>query len=110
MKLLFDENLSYKLAALLADSFPDSIHVRDIGLKAADDIEVWNYAKTNELIIVSKDSDMHERSFILGYPPKIIWIRLGNCSTLDVESLLRREFAVIEMFYQDNYVSFLALS
>ena len=110
MRLLFDENLSHKLAALLADSFPDSIHVRDIGLKAADDIDVWNYAKTNELIIVSKDADMHERSFLLGYPPKIIWIRLGNCSTSDVESLLRREFAAIKTFYNDTYVSFLALS
>lgn len=110
MKLLFDENLSHKLASLLADSFPDSVHVRDIGLKAADDVEVWNYAKANDFIIVSKDSDMHERSFIFGYPPKIIWVRLGNCSTSDVENLLRREFSAIETFYQDDYASFLALS
>lgn len=66
MKLLFDENLSHKLARLLADIFPDSVHVREVGLKAADDPVVWEYAKDNGLIIVSKDSDMHQRSFVLG--------------------------------------------
>jgi predicted nuclease of predicted toxin-antitoxin system len=91
VKLLFDENLSHRLVNLLADLFPDSVHLRDIGLKAADDIDVWNYAKTDDFIIVSKDSDMHDRSFLFGYPPKAIRIRLGNCSTSDVEKLLRRE-------------------
>lgn len=59
MKLLFDENLSHKLAQLLEDLFPNSIHVRDVGLKAADDPLVWEYAKNNSLILVSKDADMH---------------------------------------------------
>ena len=59
MKLLFDENLSYKLVRLLEDLFPNSIHVRDIDLKAADDPLVWEYAKDNDLILVSKDADMH---------------------------------------------------
>ena len=110
MKLLFDENLSHRLVSLLADLFPDSVHVRDIGLKAADDVRVWDYAKTNDLIIVSKDSDMHDRSFLFGYPPKVIWIRLGNCSTSDVEKLLRQEYETVETFYKDDYASFLTLS
>lgn len=110
MKLLFDENLSHRLVSLLADLFPDSVHVRDIGLKAADDIRVWDYAKTDDLIIVSKDSDMHDRSFLFGYPPKVIWIRLGNCSTSDAEKLLRHEYETIETFYKDDYASFLTLS
>ena len=78
MKLLFDENLSHTLVRLLADLFPGSIHVREIGLKAADDSVVWEYAKNNGLMIVSKDSDMHQRSFVFGYPPKVVWVRLGN--------------------------------
>lgn len=110
MKLLFDENLSHKLARRLADVFPDSVQVRDVGLKASDDPEVWEFAKESDYVIVSKDIDMHDRSFIFGYPPKVIWVRLGNCSTNDVENLLRREFAIIEKFYQDEYASFLALS
>ena len=52
MKLPFDENLSHKLVRRLADLFPDSIHVRDIGLKAADDPVVWEYAGKNGLMIV----------------------------------------------------------
>lgn len=110
MKLLFDENLSHKLVTRLGDLFPDSVHVRDVGLKTADDPLVWDYAKDNDLMIVSKDSDMHQRSFVFGYPPKVIWVRLGNCTTSDVETLLRREFEAIKTFYEDEYASFLSLS
>jgi len=110
MKLLFDENLSHKLVRLLADLFPGSVHVRDVGLKAADDPVVWEYAKNNDLMIVSKDSDMHQRSFVFGYPPKVVWVRLGNCSTSDVERLLRKQFASIKAFHEDINASFLSLS
>jgi len=110
VKLLFDENLSHQLVRLLADIFPDSRHVRDVGLKSADDPVVWQYAKQQRLVIVSKDSDLHQRSFVLGHPPKLVWVRLGNCSTSEVEDLLRRNLAVITLFYDDTEASFLALS
>ena len=110
MKLLFDENLSPQLVRLLNDLFPDSIHVRGVGLKAADDPVVWKYAQDNGLIICSKDSDMHQRSFVLGYPPKVVWVRLGNCSTSDVAQLLRKNSTAIEAFAVDEHASFLALS
>ena len=110
MKLLFDENLSPKLARRLADLFPDSLHVRDVGLKAADDPSIWDYAKDNDSMIVSKDADMHDLSLVFGSPPKVIWVRLGNCSTSEVENLLRREFDTIKVFYEDNSTSLLALS
>ncbi|HZN05425.1 MAG TPA: DUF5615 family PIN-like protein [Pyrinomonadaceae bacterium] len=110
MKLLFDENLSPRLVKLLADVFPDSVHVRDVGLKAASDHDVWTYAEENGLVICSKDSDMHQRSFVFGFPPKIIWIRLGNCSTDDVARVLRNNIIAIDAFYADDYASFLSLS
>lgn len=110
MNLLFDENLSYKLVRRLADLFPGAIHVRDVGLKAAGDPAVWEYARDNGLMIISKDSDMRQRSFAFGYPPKVVWVRLGNCSTSDVENLLRRRFAAVKAFYEDDYASFLSLS
>jgi predicted nuclease of predicted toxin-antitoxin system len=110
MKLLFDENLSPKLPHLLADLFPDSVHVRDVGMKATDDPLVWDYAKDNGFMIVSKDADMHDLSLVFGNPPKVIWLRLGNCSTSQVENLLRRDVEVIKLFYEDEYVSLLALS
>ena len=109
MKLLFDENLSLRLPRLLADLFPNSLHVRDVGMKATDDPIVWDYSKDNDFMIVSKDADMHDLSLVFGNPPKVVWLRLGNCSTRQVEELLRRDFDVIELFYEDEYVSLLSL-
>ncbi|MEL6554001.1 MAG: DUF5615 family PIN-like protein [Cyanobacteria bacterium J06621_11] len=110
MKLLLDENLSHKLAQRLADLFPGSLHVRDINMKATVDQIVWDYAKNNDLIIVSKDADMHDLSLALGKPPKVIWLRLGNCSTRQAEGLIRQNFSAIEAFYKDESLSLLALS
>ena len=110
MKLLFDENLSPKLSDRLSGLFPNSLHVRDVGMKATIDPIVWDYAKDNDLIIVSKDSDMHDLSLVFGNPPKVVWLRLGNCSTSQVENLLRREFNAIKLFYEDENLSLLALS
>jgi predicted nuclease of predicted toxin-antitoxin system len=109
VKLLFDENLSPKLPRLLADLFPGSLHVRDVGLKATDDPVVWDYAKDNDFMIVSKDADMHDLSLVFGNPPKVVWLRLGNCSTRQAENLLRRDFDVIKLFYEDESVSLLSL-
>jgi predicted nuclease of predicted toxin-antitoxin system len=110
VKLLFDENLSHKLVRRLSDIFPDAAHVRDVGLKAADDPAVWEYAKNNDFMIVSKDSDLHQRSFVFGQPPKVVWVRLGNCSTNDIEQLLRNNVAAVKAFYEDDYAAFLSLS
>jgi predicted nuclease of predicted toxin-antitoxin system len=81
VKLLFDQNLSHRLVKALASEFPESVHVRDVGLEKALDEPVWEYAKANSFVIVSKDSDFHQRSFLFGHPPKVVWIRRGNCST-----------------------------
>jgi predicted nuclease of predicted toxin-antitoxin system len=109
VKLLFDENLSPALTNRLADLFPDSVHVRDVGMKATDDPVVWDYAKDNDFMIVSKDADMHDLSLVFGNPPKVVWLRLGNCSTRQVEELLRLDFDVIKLFYRDENVSMLVL-
>ncbi|WOD40638.1 DUF5615 family PIN-like protein [Nodosilinea sp. E11] len=110
MKLLFDENLSPKLSSRLSDLFPNSLHVRDVDMKATIDPIVWDFAKDNNLMIVSKDADMHDLSLVLGNPPKVIWLRLGNCSTRQVENVLRRDFDAIKLFYEDESLSLLALS
>ena len=70
MKLLFDQNLSPKLVPRLADQFPDSAHVQDIGMDKANDTELWNYACDNDYVIVTKDADFSDKSLIHGYPPK----------------------------------------
>jgi predicted nuclease of predicted toxin-antitoxin system len=66
MKLLFDQNLSPRLVTRLADLFPDSDHVYPLGLDQALDIEVWNYARDNDFILVSKDADFGEMSLLHG--------------------------------------------
>lgn len=109
MRLLFDENLSPALPRRIADLFPNSVHIRDAGMKASDDPAVWDYAKSNDFMIVSKDADMHDLSLVFGNPPKVVWLRLGNCSTRQVEELLRLDFDVIRLFYEDESVSLLVL-
>ena len=109
MKLLFDQNLSPSLVKVLSDLYPESIHVRDVGLRDATDEAVWNYASRHGLTIMSKDSDFHQRSFLFGSPPKVVWIRRGNCSTADIETLLRTHDAALQTFEQDREGAFLAL-
>ena len=87
MRLLFDQNLSPRLVRLLTAEFPGSQHVRDVGL-ATVRLTVWAYAAAQGFVIVSKDSDFQHRALLLGHPPKVVWVRLGNCSTAAVVTLL----------------------
>ncbi len=109
MKLLFDENLSPALLGLLAEVYPESSHVRDVGLKSSTDRKVWDYAVEKGYIIVTKDADFRQRSFLLGPPPKVIWIGLGNCSTREIAELLRRGSREIEAFALAEESAFLVL-
>lgn len=102
MKLLFDQNLSPKLVDLLADLFPGSTHVLHEKLDCADDDQIWEHARTNGLIIVSKDIDYSNLNVLRGSPPKVIWLLMGNCTTLEVESALRAKFVEIENFERDS--------
>lgn len=110
MKLLFDENLSFRLVAALATEFPQSAHVRDVGLARSSDEEVWKYAAEFGFVVVSKDADFEQRALLRGSPPKIVWLRVGNCATAAVESLLRRRHSEILAFAAESSASFLALS
>ncbi len=101
MKLLFDQNLSPRLTRLLADIYADSIHVREVGLREADDLAIWQYAKVHGFAIVSKDSDFQQRSLLHGAPPKFIWLRVGNCTVERTETLLRTYSAAIHTFGLD---------
>ncbi|MDQ3651440.1 MAG: DUF5615 family PIN-like protein [Acidobacteriota bacterium] len=101
MKLLFDQNLSPRLPKTLADIFPDSVHVREMGLREADDQVIWEYAKLNGFTIVSKDTDFQQRSLLYGSPPKFVWLRVGNCPVKTVEDVLRKHSIAIHTFGMD---------
>ncbi len=102
MKLLLDENLSPRLIDQLSDLYPGSAHVHQCGLGRTDDAAIWEYAKSNGFTIVSKDSDFEERSILSGSPPKIIWVRARNCTSAEVESLLRSAFSAVTRFVQED--------
>lgn len=109
MKLLFDENLAPALVELLSDLFPHSMHVRELGLKSSPDQILWEHAANTGYVIVSKDADFRQRSFRYGHPPKVVWIRLGNCSTTQIAALLRGRHLAISAFYASDEQSFLSL-
>jgi predicted nuclease of predicted toxin-antitoxin system len=88
VKLLLDENLSPRLLAAIIDLFPDSSHIEECGLKGTTDAHIWQYALDHGFTIVSKDSDFADRSALLGGPPKVIWLRIGNCTTARAEFVL----------------------
>lgn len=110
MKLLFDQNLSHRLVTALAVEYPGSVHVRDVGLAAADDLAVWTFAAEKGLVIVSKDSDFQQRALLFGHPPKVVWVRLGNCTTTAVATLLRSRLDDVVAFDDDETAAFLVLS
>jgi len=102
MKLLFDQNLSPKLAFHFTSKFAGSRHLQDISHDKSFDISVWEYAKSNEFTIVTKDSDFNNLVSFFGFPPKVIWIRRGNCSTTEIKALIETNFDKISAFISDN--------
>ena len=103
MKLLFDQNLSPLLVECLADLYPDSTHVYLTGLDRVSDLSVWTFAREQGYIIISKDSDFNDLSTLFGFPPKVVWIRLGNCTNQEVEAILRLHYGdVVELVENSN--------
>jgi predicted nuclease of predicted toxin-antitoxin system len=102
MKLLFDQNLSFKLCRALADLFSNSSQIRLLGLERADDLDVWEYAKTNGFTLVSQDADFAEMASMLGPKPKVIWLRCGNQPTSAIENILRVHAEAIAIFAEDK--------
>ena len=94
----------------LAKEFPRSAHVRDVGLRASDDEAIREFAIAQGFIIVSKDTDFRERSFVDGAPPEVVWLDVGNSGTSAISDLLRRERQRVEVFHSTEELSMLILS
>lgn len=110
MRLLFDENLSPKLPRLLEAIFPNSVHARDCGLLGKTDDDVWAYARAHGFTIISKDSDFQQRSLLYGGPPKVIWLRIGNCSRNQLVELITTRMREIYAFAADSFETILILT
>jgi predicted nuclease of predicted toxin-antitoxin system len=102
MKLLFDQNLSFRLCKDVVDLFPESSHVRLLGLSEATDHALLDYANNHGFAIVSQDADFAEMAVLLRPPPKVIWLRAGNQPTMEILTLLRRHADLIVAFEKDD--------
>ena len=102
MKLLFDQNISYRITKLLSQTFPEAKQVSQVGLENSTDTGIWEYAKLNDFTIVTFDSDYYDLSIVKGCPPKIIWLRTGNTSTKKIAEIIEDNRDLIGLFITDN--------
>ncbi|MDR4988787.1 MAG: DUF5615 family PIN-like protein [Bacteroidales bacterium] len=102
MKLLFDQNLSPRLVGFFEKTFAGSKHLIDFNLERSDDAIVWEFAKSEGFTLVTKDNDFNNFVAFFGFPPKVIWIRKGNCSTTEIRELLNSNLERIKAFISDS--------
>jgi predicted nuclease of predicted toxin-antitoxin system len=102
VKILLDQNISYRVVGLLSNTFEDVSQVKQLGLVDASDIEIWNYAFKNNYTIITFDSDFIDLANLKGSPPKIIWLRFGNSSNLKIANKLISKSEIIKEFISDS--------
>ncbi|WP_082926145.1 DUF5615 family PIN-like protein [Halomonas sp. G11] len=104
MKLLLDQNLSYRLVKHLDEFFPGSSQVALLGLDAASDQQIWRYAKDHQYAIVTLDADFHEFSLLWGGPPLVIWLKCGNQPKSVIKEILLSNRQAITQAFSDPEV------
>lgn len=107
MKLLFDANLAPRLATRLSALYPGSTHVREFAVR--DDRAIWDFAAKHNFVIVSKDSDFYHLSTVVGAPPKVVWLRVGNAGTNAIADLLARHAQALDQLEADPNAALLIL-
>lgn len=104
MKLLFDQNISFRVANKLKPVFPECGQVRELKLEDKSDREIWNFAKKEQYTIVTFDADFYDLVTLYGHPPKIVWLRMGNTTTDNLIKVLHNHSDIIRAFVTDkNY-------
>jgi predicted nuclease of predicted toxin-antitoxin system len=102
MKFLFDQNISHRILERLPELFEESTSVKKEGLVNDPDRKIWEFAKRQNFVIVTQDSDFNDLTALYGFPPKIIWIRSGNLKTDEVANLLINNQKEIQDFLEDE--------
>lgn len=103
MKLLFDQNISFRLINRISDFYPNAKQVRELGLENATDIEIFEFTRKNDYSIVTFDSDFCDLNILKGFPPKIIWIKTGNATSRNLEIILKNKHELIKSFMKENF-------
>jgi predicted nuclease of predicted toxin-antitoxin system len=109
MNLLFDQNISHRLIRLISDIFPEAKQVRELGIENYSDKKIWEFAKENNYIIVTFDSDFYNFSMVWGHPPKIVLLRTFNQTTSNIENLIRNYQKAINDFHLDHELACLEI-
>lgn len=104
MKLLLDQNLSRKLVSYLESRYPGSSHVYLLRLARSDDSDLWHYARYHGYTLVTKNTDMVDLCVLRGAPPKVLWLRMGNCTTDVVQEVMGNNDDRIARFENDASV------
>lgn len=110
MKLLFDQNISFRILKKIASAFPDAQQTNRLMLSQSTDHEVWDFARKNNYCIVTFDSDFIDISVLKGCPPKVIWLKLGNSSTDRIAEVLLKSQGLISEFINNPELCFLELT
>lgn len=109
MKLLFDENISFKLCKRLEDIYPNSTHVRFVNLENKGDSEIWQFARKEGYIIVTQDSDFSDMTILKGFPPYVVWIKTGNSLVSEIENTLRTHSITIKSFFENKSIGLIEI-
>jgi predicted nuclease of predicted toxin-antitoxin system len=102
MKILLDQDISYRLVNKLSSIFSEVQHVKSCNLLDVKDLTIWNYAKTHSYSVVTFDSDFYDFSLLYGHPPKVIWIRTFDQTSTNIEKLLTNFQLSIQQFLQED--------
>jgi predicted nuclease of predicted toxin-antitoxin system len=104
VKLLFDQNISFRVANKLKPIFPECGQVRELNLEDKSDREIWDFAKNEDYTIVTFDADFYDLVTLYGHPPKIVWLRVGNTMSDNLITILQNRAELIKAFIMDqNY-------
>jgi predicted nuclease of predicted toxin-antitoxin system len=101
VKLLFDQNISFKVAQQLSPLFPDCEQLRNLKLENKSDREIWDFAKLSHYAIVTFDADFYDLVTLYGHPPKVIWLRIGNTTSKNLIAVLQSHADIIKSFLTD---------
>ena len=102
MKILLDQNISYRLVKIISQQYPDAKQVRELGLENATDIEIFEFAGKNGYTIVTFDSDFCDLNNLKGFPIKVIWLRTGNTTTKNLAGIFRNKYDLIRKFLTEE--------
>lgn len=106
MKLLLDENLSRRLVPFLQHDYPGSDQVVLLGMASASDKEVWQKARDECYVIVTRDADFQELSLVWGQPPKVVRLKTLNQSrAATLKVLIENKDAITQALVQDDLAS-----